>query len=195
MTFEEELKHVATYSNMYEILWDGPKKFDVVKQYLMREYGKPESTARSYITSIRNGNIGLMMVDEVAGTIALDKEKVCELEDSLEYLFVWNEYDNRHREFEEFKENAQKELTWSEDLRMNLQAELNDVKWRHRGRIEECKEKIAELEEQLKQATDKLAVTESELEKFKNAPLVEFLIHRIKVKIYCWEQKRKAGEY
>ena len=105
MTFEEELKHVATYSNIYEILWDEPKTFDVVKQYLMREYGKPESTARSYITSIRNGNTGLMMVDEVAGTIALDKEKVCELEDSLECLFVWNEYDNRHREFEEFKEN------------------------------------------------------------------------------------------
>lgn len=195
MTFEEELKHVATYSNIYEILWDGPKKFDVVKQYLMREYGKAESTARSYITSIRNGNTGLMMVDEVAGTIALDKDKVCELEDSLEYLFVWNEYDNRHREFEEFKENAQKELKWSEDLRMNLQAELNDVKWRHRGRIDECKEKIAELEEQLKQTTDKLAGTEFELEKFKNASLVEFLIHRIKVKIHCWEQKRKAGEY
>ena len=60
---------------------------------------------------------------------------------------MWNEYDNRHREFEEFKENAQKELKWSEDLRMNLQAELNDVKWRHRGRIEECKEKMSVLNE------------------------------------------------
>lgn len=67
MSFEEELKHVATYLNIYEILWDGPKKFDVAKQYLMREYGKPESTARSYITSIRNGNTGLMTVDKVAG--------------------------------------------------------------------------------------------------------------------------------
>lgn len=195
MTFEEELKHVATYSNIYEILWDGPKKFDVAKQYLMREYGEPESTARSYITSIRNGNTGLMMVDEVAGTIALDKEKVCKLEDSLEYLFVWNEYDNRHREFEEFKENAQKELKWSEDLRMNLQAELNDAKCRHRGRIDDYKEKIAELEEQLKQTTDKLVAKESELEKFKNASLEEFLIHRIKVKIHCWEQKRRVGEH
>lgn len=53
-----------------------------------------------------------MMVDEVAGTIALNKEKVCELEDSLEYLFVWNEYDNRHRKIEEFKENTQKELKY-----------------------------------------------------------------------------------
>ena len=59
MTFEEELEHVATYSNIYEILWDGPKKFDVVKKYLMREYGKPESTA-STITSIHNGNTGLI---------------------------------------------------------------------------------------------------------------------------------------
>lgn len=194
MTFEEELKHVATYSNIYEILWDGPKKFDVAKQYLMREFGKPESTARSYITSIRNGNTGLMMVDEVAGTIALDKEKVCELEDSLEYLFVWNEYDNRHREFEEFKENAQKELKWSEDLHMNLQAELNDNKFRHKCKLVEYKKKVTELEEQLQETSDKLETTERELEKFKNAPLVESLIHRIKVKIHCWEQKRKAGE-
>ncbi len=41
MTFEEELKHVATYSNIYEILWDGPKTFDVAKQYcIFRSNGK-----------------------------------------------------------------------------------------------------------------------------------------------------------
>ena len=148
MTFEEELKHVATYSNIYEILWDGPKKFDVAKQYLMREYEKPEFTAKSYITSIRNGNTELMTVDEVAGTIALDKEKVCELEDSLEYLFVWNEYDNCHREFEEFKEKEARELEAAKKAEEERQAE--EDKKKEEERLENLRKVYDKLREEYK---------------------------------------------
>ena len=50
MELVEQLKHVYSYNEIYELLYDGPVSFDDVKTHLMIDCHKPESTARSYIT-------------------------------------------------------------------------------------------------------------------------------------------------
>ena len=65
---------------------------------------KPESTARSYITTIRNGNKGMILVDEEEGTMELDTEAVKQFEQELQELLEWNLYDDRHEEMEFYQE-------------------------------------------------------------------------------------------
>lgn len=83
MELQELLRHVSNYYEIYEILWDGPISFEDLKKYLMIDCRKPESTARSYITTIRNGNKGMILVDEEEGTMELDTEAVKQFEQEL----------------------------------------------------------------------------------------------------------------
>ena len=71
MELVEQLKHVYSYNEIYELLYDGPVSFDDVKAHLMIDCHKPESTARSYITAIRGGNPGMIIVDEEVETMEL----------------------------------------------------------------------------------------------------------------------------
>ena len=104
MELQELLKHVSNYYEIYEILWDGPISFEDIKKYLMIDCHKPESTARSYITTIRNGNKGMILVDEEEGTMELDTEAVKQFEQELQELLEWNLYDDRHEEMEFYQE-------------------------------------------------------------------------------------------
>lgn len=107
MELQEQLKHVYTYREVYDVLWHRPIGFDEMKKYLMQECRKPESTARSYITAIRGNNPGMIIVDEDAETMELDIEAVREFEKELECLFYWDEYDERHDKIEELEEELE----------------------------------------------------------------------------------------
>ena len=98
MELVEQLKHVYSYNEIYELLYDGPVSFDDVKTHLMIDCHKPESTARSYITAIRGGNPGMIIVDEEAETMELNKEEILDFEENLQLLFDWNLYDKRFYE-------------------------------------------------------------------------------------------------
>ena len=56
MELVEQLKHVYSYNEIYELLYDGLVSFDDIKAHLMLDCYKSELTARSYITAIRGGN-------------------------------------------------------------------------------------------------------------------------------------------
>lgn len=98
MELVEQLKHVYSYNEIYELLYDGPVSFDDIKAHLMLDCHKPESTARSYITAIRGGNPGMIIVDEEAETMELNKEEILDFEENLQLLFDWNLYDKRFYE-------------------------------------------------------------------------------------------------
>lgn len=138
MELVEQLKHVYSYNEIYELLYDGPVSFDDIKAHLMLNCHKTESTARSYITAIRGGNPGMIIVDEEAETMELNKEEILDLEENLQLLFDWNLYDKRFYEIKGLEtdlNNAKYEIR-------NLQYELDKQK-------RESEEKMKDLEERL----------------------------------------------
>lgn len=53
MNVGETLKHIGTYWEIYEYIGNRRKKLTDIKKHLMKECGKPESTARMQITNFR----------------------------------------------------------------------------------------------------------------------------------------------
>ena len=105
MTVVEALRHMATYFPVYSYLakHEGSAPYKAIKKYLMENLDMPESTARLYITTIRNGNSGLIWVDEDLGTFNFNMESVLSFEEILQNLFKWDTYDDRYYEIENLK--------------------------------------------------------------------------------------------
>lgn len=75
MELVEQLKHVYSYNEIYELLYDGPVSFDDIKAHLMLDCHKPESTARSYITAIRGGNGAVKWLGKDKVVLALNDRR------------------------------------------------------------------------------------------------------------------------
>lgn len=118
MDTEDILRLVAKYYSVHQILWDGPIGTSDLKKRLMEEYHLPESTARSYINAIADEKAGLLHMDE--DIVYTEEAEIEDLEDRLETLFDWDEFDSRHKEYDEcLAKLAQAELE-IEDLKEDL---------------------------------------------------------------------------
>ena len=151
MELQELLKHVSNYYEIYEILWDGPVTFDDIKKYLMIDCHKPESTARSYITAIRNGNNGMLFVDEEEGTMELDTEAVKQFEQELQELFNWNLYDQRHEELE----NYHKKLDRADEKIVDLEMQITMLQRENKSDRETMQKKLNQKDAELKHYKEK----------------------------------------
>lgn len=80
------LKHLATYYPIYEVIRCGVNDIDKIKQYLMFECNKPESTARMQIASLKYSPL----LNINGNTVTFDKEVALELEYELEFIFEWS---------------------------------------------------------------------------------------------------------
>lgn len=99
MDTEDILRLVAKYYSVHQILWDGPISTSNLKKRLMEEYHLPESTARSYINEIADEKAGLLHM--VEDTVYTEEDEIEELEFRLETLFDWDEFDSRHKAYDE----------------------------------------------------------------------------------------------
>lgn len=99
METEDILRLVAKYYSVHQILWDGPISTSNLKKRLMEEYHLPESTARSYINEIADEKAGLLHM--VEDTVYTEEDEIEELEFRLETLFDWDEFDSRHKVYDE----------------------------------------------------------------------------------------------
>lgn len=99
MDTEDILRLVAKYYSVHQILWDGPINTSDLKKRLMEEYHLPESTARSCINAIADEKAGLLHM--VEDTVYTEEDEIEELEFRLETLFDWDEFDSRHKAYDE----------------------------------------------------------------------------------------------
>lgn len=93
------LKHLATYYPIYEAIRCGVTDMDQIKQYLMFECNKPESTARMQISSLKY----MPLLNVKDNLVTIDRKTALELEDELEFIFEWSQYDRRCEKIKEFE--------------------------------------------------------------------------------------------
>ena len=124
MDTEDILRLVAKYYSVHQILWDGPINTSDLKKRLMEEYHLPESTARSYINAIADEKAGLLHMDE--DIVYTEEAEIEELEDRLETLFDWNEFDSRRKKHDECLANLKLAELEIENLKDDLtKADIN----------------------------------------------------------------------
>lgn len=127
MQLEEQLKHVQMYLPIYEFVGDEDKSFDEVKKYLIEDCEKSESTARSYLTTIRGSNPGLFMVDDEMGVLCVNSEMVKDFENKLDMLFQWHAFDQRSNEISELEEKLSNACRDKDEMEYYLRSEISDV--------------------------------------------------------------------
>lgn len=151
MELQETLKHVFTYYEVYENLWDGPVTFNDMKKYLMTECNKPESTARSYIAAIRNGNAGMIIVDEDKETMDLDIDAVVQFELGLQDIFGWDTYDVRHYQLEQYQEK----LECADEKIEDLEVQIEKLQKKYKTDMKEMQLKLQQTESELNHFKEK----------------------------------------
>ncbi len=152
MQLEEQLKHVQMYLPIYEFVGDEDKTFDEVKKYLIEDCEKSESTARSYLTTIRGSNPGLFMVDEETGVICVNPEMVKDFENKLDMLFQWHAFDQRSNEISELEEKLSDACRDKDEMEYYLRSEISDVTISRN----QLQYQVNDLEKQIQILEDKL---------------------------------------
>jgi hypothetical protein len=140
------------YLPIYEFLGREERTFDEVKTYLMEDCEKSESTARSYLTSIRGNNPGLFIVDEEMGVMCIHPELVKDFENNLEMLFQWHLLDGRSNEINGLREKLDEALMENKELEEYFDSELADVttsKNQLQNQVNDLQRQIQILEDKL----------------------------------------------
>lgn len=164
MDTEDILRLVAKYYSVHQILWDGPINTSDLKKRLMEEYHLPESTARSYINAIADEKAGLLHM--VEDTVYTEEDEIEELEFRLETLFDWDEFDSRHKAYDEcLAKLAQAELE-IENLKEDLakaNITLKRAKKRHENEISDLEVHLCLTQGNYEKTQRKLHKTEQDL--------------------------------
>lgn len=95
MNVGEKLKHIGTYWEIYEYIGNRRKKLTDIKKHLMKECGKPESTARMQITNFRYSRHNIFALYNNDKVVGLDIAKINELERELDKVSHFTDYDYR----------------------------------------------------------------------------------------------------
>lgn len=85
------LKHLAKYWDVYWFVAEEPRTKAEIKEYLMEECYKAESTARDYLSAMSECELLSIEGDTVSINIAASLE----LEEDLECVFSWCDYDRK----------------------------------------------------------------------------------------------------
>lgn len=93
------LKHLAKYWDVYWFVAEKPRTKAEIKEYLMEECYKAESTARDYLNAI--SECELLSVD--GDTVTINIKASLELEEDLECVFSWCDYDSRAEAYKTLK--------------------------------------------------------------------------------------------
>lgn len=93
MNVGETLKHIGTYWEIYEYIGNHRKKLTDIKKYLMKECGKPESTARMQITNFRYSRHSIFALYNNDKVVGLDIAKINELEREIDKVSHFTDYD------------------------------------------------------------------------------------------------------
>ena len=57
MNLQNVFKHMSQYWEVYEYVRDGAVTLDAVKEHLMKEFKKAESTARTHVSAIQESEL------------------------------------------------------------------------------------------------------------------------------------------
>lgn len=93
------LKHLAKYWDVYWFVSEEPRSKAEIKEYLMAECFKAESTARDYLNVM--SECELLSID--GDTVTIDIDASLEFEEELENIFPWTEYDSRAERYNALK--------------------------------------------------------------------------------------------
>ena len=141
------LKHLAKYWDVYWFVAEEPRTKAEIKEYLMEECYKAESTARDYLNAM--SECELLSIDGDIVTIDIDAS--LELEEELECIFPWSDYDRRAEEYKALKEEK---IKCDEDGANNFAAYEHDRKeWlrkevHYKKQLEDLQHQIEFLEAQ-----------------------------------------------
>lgn len=188
---EESLRLLAKYYPVYQILWYGPIDLSGIKKQLMENYEMAESTARSYVNAIYDDKAGPLFLDE-DGTVKMDRDQIIEIEEAMESLFRWDEYDYRH---DQLKKEHEKCINL--DLKCQDYSHIADQAIADKKKIErELNEKIAYLELQLKEKDAEIDGKEKELSECQEAlgetlrmRTWKFFLYRIAFRLFDGERR------
>lgn len=104
----EMLKHIATYIDIYECLSECEEMeapIPDVKEYLMVDFAKPESTARANVNQVTSYDIELLC--EMDGDLFIYQDTALRLQEALEDIFHWSTYDDSSRKMSALNEELE----------------------------------------------------------------------------------------
>ena len=93
------LKHLAKYWDVYWFVAEEPRTKAEIKEYLMEACYKAESTARDYLNAM--SECELLSID--GDTVTINIAASLELEEDLECVFSWCDYDSRAEDYKALK--------------------------------------------------------------------------------------------
>lgn len=158
MDFEGMLKHLSTYLDIYLYVGKDQRKLEEIKDYLMYNCDKAESTARSYINMLKDqDNNGLFEYDEESNEVSISEWMLGELLKCLDGNFNFRTYDTVAADLYDVKD----ELTKLKRENTKLRKELNQEKEYSHGLEEHYVFKQRALEGQLAKAEEMLYTASS----------------------------------
>lgn len=149
----EMLKHIATYIDIYECLsecegMEAP--IPDVKEYLMVDCAKPESTARANVNQVTSNDMELLC--EMDGDLFIYQDTALRLQEALEEIFHWSTYDESSRKMSALNKKVECMTQREQELEQqnhNLLEQINKCRDYYKDHISKLDQKIAELEAQI----------------------------------------------
>lgn len=149
----EMLKHIATHIDIYECLsecegMEAP--IPDVKEYLMVDCAKPESTARANVNQVTSNDMELLC--EMDGDLFIYQDTALRLQEALEEIFHWSTYDESSRKMSALNEKLECMTQREQELEQknhNLLEQIGKCRDYYKNHISKLDQKIAELEAQI----------------------------------------------
>lgn len=105
MQVDEALKNLSTFWDIYEFVGKDKKSFDAIKEYLVKDLGKPESTARAHINALRSSTESLFFTD--GNYVEIDYDKVFLMLEALNSVWDYEQYDLNYLKVQSLKEEVE----------------------------------------------------------------------------------------
>lgn len=129
MEIEKTLKNLATFWDIYEYMGDERKTLDDIKGHLMKDLGKPESTARAHISAFLRSGHGVVYRDGEYYFMELDL--VFLMLEALDEKWHFLQYLSDQEQIEYLEEKINKLEAKSDDLKSrnnSLQKKVTSLK-------------------------------------------------------------------
>lgn len=148
MELEEALKHLVTNLDIYRFVGvDEERTPDEIKDYMMNDLERPESTARSNMNALMSDNRGVLIKSSEGFYISNSRAQ--ELEDLLDEIFKWSENDRRAEERNEILEQRDDYYKWwqeEEEANLQLKNQWHKDREKYEKRIRKIESEKQELQ-------------------------------------------------
>ena len=104
MNLQNVFKHMSQYWEVYEYVRDGVVTLDAVKEHLMKDCKKAESTARAHVSAIQESEL----LEVYGNKVCLKKESLEEFYESLDELLNLRQFEKGVRGLRETEEELYK---------------------------------------------------------------------------------------